>query len=1084
MHLNVVSYRLTRLAGELVSAGVCALSGRAHLVRAAALTLGLGAAFSANALNVLIVDTGAYSGTTAALTDRQTVAGNTTTVMGVGALPASLAGYDQIWDLGYNSAMSGAYTGALTSYLQGGGTLFLMGENPGAAPTRDPQIASFLTGLGAGSVTMGGYGPGAETIASQFLVNNPTSSVTFAGSGTFATVGNGACITSACTAAAWGVGTLGNAATGTVISVLDINFLTNGYLAPAFTDNLIAYLAQQQQIGGGGTPQPTDIDSSAGSFAASKLGTTLNPAFKGGTLNIDAPQMALTQNFTVSGAGGTLQVNGTSATLSGVISDEVAGTAGAVHITGTGGTVTLTGVNTYTGATTVAAGATLALSGAGSIASSSGVDVAGTLNLGAASGGVSLKAITGNGQVALGANGLTLTAASGSFGGTIAGTGGVSIAGGTQTLSGVNSYTGATSIASGATLALSGAGSVAASSGLANAGTLDISGTTAGASVKTLSGAGNVVLGARTLTVNNASGFTGVMSGTGGLTVTGGSMTIANTQTFTGLTTIGNSALVSVNGRLAGGVAVQSGGTLHGSGVIGGPVTVASGGKFSPGNSPGVLTVNAPVNLAAGAIFEVDINGISAGNGAGHYDQVNLVGSGARFNANGATLTVNLTAISGLGTYTPYVPQLGDSFRIVTAEGGIGATRFASITQPGGLAAGTRLRVVYGAGGASAIDLRVVPTSFADYGTGRGLNRNAVSAAQAIDTLLTAVDAGTASATQQQLSNTILGLTGAQFDGAIAGVAGEIHGAMAAAQGAAGQGAMGAVSKHLTVAGNSRLWLDYATGDARTTGDAVASSTRGSRNQFTLGVDLLQSETTRAGVAIVQSTSQVSASSGGTGSLEDNLGVVYGQQAVGGWTVDAQLGHGNGHSRTGRANPLQALDAIAYGGALSTDLGTSQSFAGLGLRAPSYSVAGLTLEPFARVGVQRVKRDAGVEGGAGAASPTALSLAALSMRGTRVAAGLTVASTATDPMIASHTFRGTVAVGQDSGSLTRPTVRAMLAGVATTIEAPQVGRAFVQGNVTGTWLLTRSAYLYAGISGEARSQRTETSVNAGATIAF
>ena len=77
------------------------------------------------------------------------------------------------------SEAAGILSGDRQAVLIGGGTLFLMGENPGAAPTRDPQIASFLTGLGAGSVTMGGYGPGAETIASQFLVNNPTSSVSF-----------------------------------------------------------------------------------------------------------------------------------------------------------------------------------------------------------------------------------------------------------------------------------------------------------------------------------------------------------------------------------------------------------------------------------------------------------------------------------------------------------------------------------------------------------------------------------------------------------------------------------------------------------------------------------------------------------------------------------------------------------------------------------------------------------------------------------------------------------------------------------------------------------------------------------------
>ena len=56
-----------------------------------------------------------------------------------------------------------------------------------------------------------------------------------------------------------------------------------------------------------------------------------------------------------------------------------------------------------------------------------------------------------------------ITAGSTEFSGTIAGTGsgGIEIAGGTQTLSGVNTYAGVTQIDPGATLALKGNGSIA-----------------------------------------------------------------------------------------------------------------------------------------------------------------------------------------------------------------------------------------------------------------------------------------------------------------------------------------------------------------------------------------------------------------------------------------------------------------------------------------------------------------------------------------------------------------------------------------------------------------------------------------------
>src|ERR1043165_1639772 len=56
-----------------------------------------------------------------------------------------------------------------------------------------------------------------------------------------------------------------------------------------------------------------------------------------------------------------------------------------------------------------------------------------------------------------------------------------------------------------------------ASAGVVDSGTLDISGTSSGASIVTLSGTGGVTLGARTLTLSNASGTDdGAVSGEGG----------------------------------------------------------------------------------------------------------------------------------------------------------------------------------------------------------------------------------------------------------------------------------------------------------------------------------------------------------------------------------------------------------------------------------------------------------------------------------------------------------------------------------------------------------------------------------------
>ena len=245
-----------------------------------------------------------------------------------------------------------------------------------------------------------------------------------------------------------------------------------------------------------------------GSIAASS-GLTNNGTFNIAGTNQGAAVTSLFGNGNVVLGAQDLTLTNATGTFAG----SIAGTGG---LNVNGGHETLSGTNSYTGATTIANGATLSLSGSGSVASSSRVDTNGTLDIAGTAAGASITSLSGNGTVALGSQNLTLTQANDTFGGAIGGTGGVNVAGGTQTLSGNNTYTGATSITTGATLNLTGNGTVAASGNVDTNGTLNIAGTMAGTSIQTLNGNGAVVLGSRDLTLTNASGsFGGVIGGAG-----------------------------------------------------------------------------------------------------------------------------------------------------------------------------------------------------------------------------------------------------------------------------------------------------------------------------------------------------------------------------------------------------------------------------------------------------------------------------------------------------------------------------------------------------------------------------------------
>jgi hypothetical protein len=211
----------------------------------------------ANAGPILIVTnlsgTSEVGTTTAVMNNLKTLheaAGNTVTL--ISSLPADLTPYTQVWDIGFNLALSSEAQSEYQSYISGGGGVFLMGENGGFMP-RNNSILSLIGSLGGGSIGFNACYDGVETVHDPFTGPNAVSQVNFAASGCFTGTGTGDWITSRADGSmgagiAFGVGDLANAAAGALTTILDVNFMMNQYDLPAsqnLTKNLINFVGTQ-----------------------------------------------------------------------------------------------------------------------------------------------------------------------------------------------------------------------------------------------------------------------------------------------------------------------------------------------------------------------------------------------------------------------------------------------------------------------------------------------------------------------------------------------------------------------------------------------------------------------------------------------------------------------------------------------------------------------------------------------------------------------------------------------------------------------------------------------------------------------
>jgi autotransporter-associated beta strand protein len=337
--------------------------------------------------------------------------------------------------------------------------------------------------------------------------------------------------------------------------------------------------------------------------------------------------------------------------------------AGVGNVDVQGGTQTLSGVNTYTGGTEIGLGATLALKGNGSVASSavvgfafaSGASVA-TFDISQTNSGASIRTVAdfaAIGVINLGSRTLTISNGGSFYGviqdGGIAGGsgGGLTLAANALELGGVNTYTGPTTIAGGATLVMLSPGSIATSSGanLAGAGaTFDISGGGINQTIKDLSGvAGSTVaLGGSTLTVGTANSTTfagviadgGLWGGSGGslVKVGTGTLTLAGNNTYTGGTTI--------NGGLINFSSLANFGT--------GMITLAGGGLQWAAGTTTDISSKLLLLGASGGTFDTNGNNVTFASALSGTGGITKAGNGVLTLAAANTYSGGTTVTGGL----------------------------------------------------------------------------------------------------------------------------------------------------------------------------------------------------------------------------------------------------------------------------------------------------------------------------------------------------------------------------------------------------------------------------------------------------
>ena len=601
--------------------------------------------------------------------------------------------------------------------------------------------------------------------------------------------------------------------------------------------------------------------------------------------------------------------------------------------------------------------------------------------------------------------------------------------------------------------------------------------------------------------------ITSSITGAGRLRIgSGSSVTMTSSVTLAGGLDISSGAQVTSNGSISGPISVSSSAVLKGSGVFPGNIRVSSGGVFAPGNSPGYMNLQANLTLDETSIYQQNIAGVTQASAStpigltGYYSFVKV--DGQAIIGPGTTLQPVLrdlfsTDQTSYGS-APYVPKLGDQFRMLTASGGI-TGRFSTLTQPEGMDAGTQFVSFYNMNNSNSIDLAVIPTSYPTTIASASGNKNAQSIGAALDQIAQANLVGTSTTAQDTLLFGISGQTSASNIASYAqGLAGEVYAAAISVIAQTTQRVQQAVLSRLGDAigigmpqvlnnqtgnavpisesksvSNGNVWGEMVYQKGHRSSDGQSGGWNSNLYQLVFGSDFYAVRGTKVGAGISLSNTTLNQTYG-SGTIQQGSIFAYGKMPVERFVVDAIASVGLSSSDITRGD----ITGLSTGFRNKTVSG-NDALVSLGLSRP-VDLDSVRLTPYARVTWQMVTQSGVNEGNVA----SALSVDRYTGNGVRGVIGIAAGSKVNNPMTAKHTYRAYLGIGADSTGLLNPTLNASIAGFGTNISTPNAGTTFVQAGLYGTAKMSENSFAYAGISGEARSGQTLGSINIGLKVQF